>query len=78
MVIAAQSGIAGSTKIGKRVMMGGRSGAVDHIEIGDEAVLSGNTVAVRDVKPGERITGFPPLPHRAFLRFYRFLKKRFG
>jgi UDP-3-O-[3-hydroxymyristoyl] glucosamine N-acyltransferase len=34
-VIAAQSGISGSTKLGKNVMIGGQAGVVGHVFIAD-------------------------------------------
>jgi UDP-3-O-[3-hydroxymyristoyl] glucosamine N-acyltransferase len=38
-VIAAQTGISGSTRVGERVMMGGQVGITGHIEIGDETAI---------------------------------------
>lgn len=38
-VIAAQSGIAGSSRVGDYVMMGGQSGLTGHIEVGDRTII---------------------------------------
>ena len=38
-VVAAQAGIAGSTRIGKNVTLAGQVGVVNHIEIGDGATI---------------------------------------
>ena len=36
-------GIAGSAKIGDRVVMGGQSGVGDNIEVGSDVILAGKT-----------------------------------
>jgi UDP-3-O-[3-hydroxymyristoyl] glucosamine N-acyltransferase len=51
--IAAQSGSAGSTRIGARCMFGGHVGIADHIEIGDDIVVLGGTMVTGSLtKPG--------------------------
>ena len=51
--IAAQSGSAGSTRIGARCMIGGHVGIADHIEIGDDIVVLGGTMVTGSLKkPG--------------------------
>ena len=51
--IAAQSGSAGSTRIGARCMFGGHVGIADHIEIGDDIVVLGGTMVTGALKkPG--------------------------
>lgn len=51
--IAAQSGSAGSTRIGARCMFGGHVGIADHIEIGDDIVVLGGTMVTGSIKkPG--------------------------
>jgi UDP-3-O-[3-hydroxymyristoyl] glucosamine N-acyltransferase len=58
-MIAAQSGMAGSTVIGKGVLAGGQSGASGHLEIGDGARLSSGAGVTSDVPPGQTVGGFP-------------------
>jgi UDP-3-O-[3-hydroxymyristoyl] glucosamine N-acyltransferase len=57
--IAAQAGISGSTHIGDRVLIGGQAGFVGHLEIGDDAFIGAKAGVSKDVKPGEKITGYP-------------------
>ncbi|MGA2508000.1 MAG: UDP-3-O-(3-hydroxymyristoyl)glucosamine N-acyltransferase [Chitinispirillaceae bacterium] len=57
--IAAQTGISGSTRIGKRVMIGGQAGFVGHIEIGDDSFVGAKAGVSNDVKQGEKVTGYP-------------------
>lgn len=60
--IASQVGIAGSTKIGDRVIAGGQSGAADHIVIADDVSLTARAGVIRDLEiPGEYM-GFPARP----------------
>jgi UDP-3-O-[3-hydroxymyristoyl] glucosamine N-acyltransferase len=67
-VICAQVGIAGSSKIGKRVMAGGQAGISGHIEIGDDAEVGAQAGVIGNVEPGERVSGYPARPHSEQLR----------
>ena len=58
-VIAAQTGIAGSTKVGKFVKMGGQAALSGHIKIGDHVVISGKTGVRKNVKDNDIVIGFP-------------------
>jgi len=60
-ILAAQVGIAGSSKIGKAVIMGGQVGVADHVEVGDNAILSAKTGVIKSVPAGIRVAGFPHL-----------------
>lgn len=57
--IAAQTGISGSTRIGRRVLIGGQAGFVGHIEIGDDSFIGSKAGVAKDIKPGEKVTGYP-------------------
>lgn len=70
-VIAAQTGISGSTKIGKDCMIGGQVGFVGHITIADGtkiAAQSGISSSVRT--PGQILQGAPAFEIREYLRAY--------
>jgi UDP-3-O-[3-hydroxymyristoyl] glucosamine N-acyltransferase len=62
-LIAAMSGVAGSTRLGKGVWMGGQSGAVNQIEIGDGVRIAGRSGVTRDIPAGETVSGFPARLH---------------
>lgn len=52
-VIAACTGISGSTTIGRRCMIGGAVGIAGHLEIADDTVLTGMTMVSRSLRqPG--------------------------
>jgi len=58
-VIAAQTGISGSTKIGKRAMIGGQAAFAGHIKVGDDVVVSGFSGVRKNVKDKDIVIGFP-------------------
>ncbi len=67
-LIAAQTGISGSTKVGMGVAMGGQVGIVGHLSIGDGARFGAKAGVHNDVPAGEVYSGYPAVPHRDWLR----------
>jgi UDP-3-O-[3-hydroxymyristoyl] glucosamine N-acyltransferase len=61
-VLAAQTGISGSTRVGHHVVMGGQVGVADHLTIGDGAQLAAQSGLMTDVPAGERMWGAPARP----------------
>jgi UDP-3-O-[3-hydroxymyristoyl] glucosamine N-acyltransferase len=61
-VLAAQTGVAGSTRIGRYVVMGGQVGIGDHLTVGDGAQLAAQAGIIADVAAGERLWGMPARP----------------
>ena len=57
VAVAAQSGIAGSSRLGRGVVLGGQVGIADHVTVGDGAMLSAQAGTTRDVPPGEKMAG---------------------
>ena len=62
VLMAAQSGVAGSTTIGDDVIMAGQSGVSGHIELGAGAKLGAKSVATKNIGPGEHVAGIPAVP----------------
>jgi UDP-3-O-[3-hydroxymyristoyl] glucosamine N-acyltransferase len=59
-VIAAQSGIAGSSKIGKNCMIGGQVGIAGHITIADRTVIMAQSGIPNNItEPGKTYFGYP-------------------
>lgn len=59
-VIAAQTGISGSTKIGKYCMIGGQVGIVGHIQIADKTQIGAQSGISKTIKNvGEQLRGSP-------------------
>ncbi len=69
-VIAAQSGIAGSSKVGKNCMIGGQVGISGHINIGDEVKIAAQSGLSSGVRNGKIIMGAPAFDHDKFIKSY--------
>jgi UDP-3-O-[3-hydroxymyristoyl] glucosamine N-acyltransferase len=68
-VIAAQSGISGSTKIGNNVMIGGQVGIVGHIKIADGCKINAQSGLGKSLKiPNTAVTGSPAYEYSAAIR----------
>ncbi len=68
-VIAAQTGISGSTKIGNNVMIGGQVGMVGHIQIADGTKINAQSGVSKSIKiPNTAVTGSPAYDYTAALR----------
>jgi UDP-3-O-[3-hydroxymyristoyl] glucosamine N-acyltransferase len=67
-IIAAQSGISGSTKVGNNVMIGGQVGIVGHITIGDGARVNAQSGVSKSLEAGKTVTGSPAYDFTAALR----------
>jgi len=66
--LAAQSGVAGSTRIGKGARLGGQAGLVGHITIGDGASIGAQAGVIGDVPAGVTVSGYPARPHGDAMR----------
>lgn len=60
-VIAAQTGIAGSSKTGKYVMLGGQVGIVGHVELDDHTLIATRGGVSKSLKAG-KYRGSPAMP----------------
>ncbi len=67
-LLAAHTGISGSTRVGDNVFFGGRAGISDHIVIGDGARIAAAAGVMKDVPAGEMYVGTPARPIRQFMR----------
>lgn len=68
-VIAAQTGVSGSTRIGNHVMIGGQAGIVGHIQIADGTKINAQSGVTKSIKqPNTSLTGTPAHEFTAALR----------
>ncbi|MCX7352373.1 MAG: UDP-3-O-(3-hydroxymyristoyl)glucosamine N-acyltransferase [Proteobacteria bacterium] len=78
-VIVSQVGIAGSSKLGKFVIAAGQVGIAGHLTIGDGVKIAAQSGLMRDVAPGETISGSPAIPirewHKQTIAIQRLSKK---
>ncbi len=63
-VIAAQSGISGSTQIGQQCIIGGQVGFVGHIKLGDGSMVGAKSGVSKSFPEGSKIFGTIAKPHR--------------
>jgi UDP-3-O-[3-hydroxymyristoyl] glucosamine N-acyltransferase len=74
-LIIAQTGIAGSAKIGDRVTMAGASGCGDGVEIGNDVVVGAFSAVNSDVDPFMPVLGAPAIAYGEFMRRQRAIAK---
>jgi len=68
-IIAAQAGVAGSTRIGNEVILAGQVGVVNHVDIGDKARIGPQSGIPRSVPPGAVLSGgIAAAPHPQWLK----------
>jgi len=68
-VIAAQAGVAGSSRLGRNVTLAGQVGVVNHIEIGEGATIGPQSGIAQSVPPGAVLSGgIAAAPHHEWLR----------
>jgi UDP-3-O-[3-hydroxymyristoyl] glucosamine N-acyltransferase len=67
-LLAAQTGISGSTTLGDGVMIGGQVGLVGHLEIGDGVKIGAQSGVAKDQPAGAVIDGTPARP---IVRYHR-------
>jgi len=67
-LICAQTGLAGTSHIGKRVVLAGQVGIAGHLKVGDDAVITAKSATSHDVEPGKMISGIPAFDNRDWLR----------
>ena len=75
-VIAAQTGISGSTKIGNNVMIGGQVGIVGHLLIADGTKINAQSGVSKSIKTANTaVTGSPAFDYNASLRSQAMLRR---
>lgn len=68
-VIAAQAGVAGSSRLGKNVTLAGQVGVVNHIKIGDGAIIGPQSGVGQSVPAGAVLSsGITAAPHPVWLK----------
>ena len=74
-VMAAQVGIAGSTKIGEWCMFGGQVGLAGHIKVGDKVGIGAQAGVPGNIKSNEKIMGTPAINAKNFMKSSAVYKK---
>ena len=74
-VMAAQAGIAGTTKVGAHCMFGGQVGIAGHLHIGDHTVLAAQTGVTNDIAPRSMYMGAPAFDAGKYRKCYVLFRK---
>ncbi|SLN15758.1 UDP-3-O-(3-hydroxymyristoyl)glucosamine N-acyltransferase [Roseisalinus antarcticus] len=74
-LLCAQSGVAGSTIVGNRVVLGGQAGFADNIRIGDDVVIGASSAVLSNVPAGRIMMGAPATSMAAHLASYKALRR---
>lgn len=74
-VIAALTGIGGSTKIGKNGRVGGQTGFAGHLQIGDDVQIQGQSGVSNHQANGAKLYGTPAFDYHSYLRAFSVFKK---
>ena len=67
-VMSAQTGIAGSSKVGSWCMVGGQTGISGHISLGDHVNIGAQSGILGNIKDGQTIMGYPAFDYKSFMR----------
>jgi UDP-3-O-[3-hydroxymyristoyl] glucosamine N-acyltransferase len=73
-LIVSQTGISGSVKTGKYVVMAGQTGTVGHIDIADGAMFAARSGIKKSIKTGGKYGGNPAIPLAEHQREQVYLK----
>jgi len=77
-IIAAQSGIAGSTIIGNNCTLGGQVGVAGHLKIGNNVIIAGKSGVTKNIDDNSTIGGFPAVNinkwRKSIVRQYKGIK----
>lgn len=60
-LIVSQTGLAGSTTLGRNVVMGGQSGSTGHVSVGDFAQVAARGGVNRNLEGGKAYAGYHPI-----------------
>lgn len=67
-VLVSQSGIAGSTVLGDRVLVGPQAGTIDHVRVASDVRLAARTGVAQGIDTPGDYSGAPATEHRRWLR----------
>lgn len=73
-IVVGLAGISGSVTMGDFVVVAGQAGLSGHITIHDGAQIGGGSGVHSDIKPGDRVIGYPAMPVKQWVKMNRMLK----
>jgi UDP-3-O-[3-hydroxymyristoyl] glucosamine N-acyltransferase len=73
--MAAQVGVAGTTKIGEWCIFGGQAGISGHSSIGDRTTVGPQCGTIGSLKSGVTVLGSPAIDAKEYIRISAYSKK---
>lgn len=74
-VIAAQTGVAGSTTIGTNSIIGGQVGIVGHLKLANKIMIQAKSgVSSNITEEGKKLYGYPAIDYQKYLKSYAYFK----
>jgi UDP-3-O-[3-hydroxymyristoyl] glucosamine N-acyltransferase len=61
-LLVAQTGVSGSSRLGRGVVLAGQVGVADHVTLGDGVIAGGRTGIASNLEAGARVLGTPARP----------------
>ena len=74
-LICAQTGVAGSSKIGRGTVLGGQTGISDNLNIGENVITGGGTVVLSNIPAGRVMLGYPAMKMETHIEVYKGLRR---
>jgi len=75
-VMAAQSGVAGSTFVGADCVIGGQVGIAGHLTIADKTMIQAQSGVASNVREsGSKLYGYPAIDYTGYLKSYAIFRK---
>lgn len=74
-IMVSQSGLAGSTTLGRNVVMGGQSATAGHLNIAPFTTLASRSGVTKSITKGGVYSGFPLMEHKLWLKLQAKLAK---
>ena len=74
-IIAAQTGLTGSSTLESHVMIGGQVG-IDNATIGKKSIIAARAGVTKNIPEGQMVSGFPAWEHQKELKKEAFIRRR--
>ena len=74
-VIAAQSGVAGSSKVGENCVIGGQVGIIGHLKVGNNVSIQGQSGVTSNIKDGMSLHGTPAFNYKDYIKSYVYFRR---
>ena len=63
-IIAGQSAVGGSSKLGSNVILGGQVGIIDNLNIGSNCKVAAKSAVMKSLESNMIVSGIPAIDHR--------------